>query len=185
MTSQGWRGRWLPRQNVSVSILFIAIFSGKALVAITITTKFKGCILLKEASFDCDRDQILLGKGDHQVPSCQLSDGSWEVWLAPAGLWESVLLLALNCRNHLNIWGCELTQWEGFGLLSWGWHTHVFSFSRVLPPKKSPRATNLWSKTSSDRDFALISFITCCFQIWWCAALTWWPKPSQPPSFGE
>lgn len=103
---------------LSVFILPIAIFSGKAFVGITATMKFKDCILLEEASFYCDRDQIWLGKGDHQVPSCQLSDGCCEVWLVLAGLWESVFLLAQEFRNCLNIWGCELIQWKGFGLLT-------------------------------------------------------------------
>lgn len=103
MSSRGQRGKRLSRQNLSVPTLFIAIFSGKAFADIPATITFKGCILLKEASFYCDKDQISLGKGDHQVPSCQLSDDCWEVLLAPAGLWESVLLLAQKCGNHLNI----------------------------------------------------------------------------------
>lgn len=136
MTSQGQRRKRLPKQNLSVS-MFIAIFNGKAFVVITVTMTFKGCTLLKEASFYCDGDQIWLGKGDHQVPLWQLPDGCWEAWLVCAGLGESMLLLGQKLRNHLNIWGCELTQWEGIGLLSWGWHTHVFPFSKVLSPQKS------------------------------------------------
>lgn len=74
------RGKRLPKQNLSVTILFIAIFSGKAFVGITVTMKFKGCILLKETFFNCDRDQIWLGKGDaNSSISCQLSDDCWAV----------------------------------------------------------------------------------------------------------